>query len=284
MTILVTAATGRLGRLVVDALLARGVEPGRVLATARRPEALADLVDRGVRTAHLDYDDPGSIAAVMDGVERVLLISGTEVGARVPQHRAVIDAAAAAGVGLLAYTSVLHADTSTVLVAPDHRETEAAIRTSGVPFALLRNGWYSEGYLPRVEQARATGEIIGSAGSGRVASASRADYAEAAAAVLAGDGHVGAVYELSGDVAWSFPELADILGRIVDREVTYRDLTTDEHVAALEAAGLPTPAAQFVAGLDGNIRDGVLADTPGDLSRLIGRPTTPIETTLRTAG
>src|SRR5690606_4955794 len=125
---------------------------------------------------------------------------------------------------------------------------------------------------------------IGSAGSGRVASASRADYAEAAAAVLAGDGHVGAVYELSGDVAWSFPELADILGRIVDREVTYRDLTTDEHVAALEAAGLPTPAAQFVAGLDGNIRDGVLADTPGDLSRLIGRPTTPIETTLRTAG
>lgn len=283
MTILVTAATGHLGRLVVESLLARGVEPGRVLATARRPEALADLVDRGVRTAHLDYDDPGSIDAIIDGVERLLLVSGPEVGVRVAQHRTVVDAAARAGVGLLAYTSVLHADTSSVLVAPDHRETEAAIRASGVPFALLRNGWYSEGYASRVEQARATGEITGSAGDGRVASAARADYAEAAAVVLAGEGHENAVYELSGDVAWSFPELAEILGRIVGREVRYRDLSTEEHVAVLEAAGLPAPVARFVAGLDGNIRDGVLADTPGDLSRLLGRPTTPIEATLRAA-
>lgn len=281
MTILVTAATGQLGRLVVESLLARDVEPNQVLATARRPEALADLVDRGVRTAHLDYDDPGSIAAVLDGVERMLLISGPEVGVRVGQHRAVVDAAARAGVGLLAYTSLLHADTSSILLAPDHRETEAAIRAAGVPFALLRNGWYSDGFRSRIEQARATGEIVGSAGEGRVASAARADYAEAAAVVLAGDGHEGAVYELSGDVAWSFPELAEVIGRIVGREVRYRNLSTDEHIAALEAAGLPAATAQFVAGLDGNIRDGALSDTPGDLSRLIGRPTTPIEETLR---
>ncbi len=282
MTILVTAASGHLGRLVVDALLDRGVAPAGVVATSRRPESLADLAESGVAVARLDYDDAASVEAALDGVDRMLLVSGTDPGARLEQHRAVIDAAARAGVGLIAYTSIFRADTSPLPLAPDHKATEELLAASGVPWVALRNSWYSENYLSTVEQARATGEVVASAGDGRVASASRVDYAAAAAAVLSEEGHAGNVYELGG-ASWSFDDLAATIGAVVGREVAYRPVSTDEHVAILESVGLDAGTAGFVAALDSGIRDGALADAPDDLERLIGRPATPLAETLAAA-
>jgi len=284
MTILVTAASGHLGRLVVESLLARGAEPADIVATARDTSKLEDLAARGIRTAVLDYDRPDTIAAALDGVDAVLLISGSIPGVRVQGHRNVIDAAKAAGVAKLVYTSAPKATTAEDFpLAADHQATEEAIAASGVPAVILRNDWYTENYVREVTRAAQTGVIAGSAGDGRVASAPRADYADAAAVVLLEDGHVGQVYELGGDDPWSFDELAAAASEIVGREVTYRRLTTEEHVAALEAAGLDAGAAGFVAGLDDAIRRGILGDSDRTLSRLIGRPTTPLVDALRNA-
>jgi NAD(P)H dehydrogenase (quinone) len=211
----------------------------------------------------------------------VLLVSGSRPGVRVAQHRAVVDAAARAGVGRIAYTSGLQADDTPLVVAPDHAATEEAIRASGLPFTLFRNGWYTENYVQTLQQARETGVVAASVGDGRVASASRADYAAAIAAALAGDGHDGAVYELSGDTAWGFDDLADAIGELTGREVTHRRLSPEEHLAALREAGLDEGTAGFVVALDGNIRDGALALTTGDLARLAGRPSTPLVEGLR---
>lgn len=281
MSIVVTGATGSLGRLVVEELLARGVAPGDVVAGGRAVEKLADLADRGVRTARIDYDDPATLDAVLAAGDTLLLVSGNVPGARVEQHRAVVDAAVRAGVARIAYTSILGADDTPLALAPDHRATEQMIRDSGLPFTLLRNGWYTENYAPGLAQAKVTGVVAGSAGNGRVASATRADYAAAIAAVLTGGGHENAVHELSGDTAWSFDDLAAAYAELLGREVTYRRLTPDEHRAALVAAGLDEGTAGFVVALDGGIRAGALAATPGDLSRLAGRPTTPLVEGLR---
>jgi NAD(P)H dehydrogenase (quinone) len=270
MSILVTGATGHLGTLVIDALLAMGVPAEQIRAGARRPERVTT-----VPAVHLDYNDPASVAAAMQGVERVLLISGSEVGKRVAQHTAVIDAATAAGVAQLVYTSAPAARTSALLLAPEHKATEEAIEASGLPATILRNAWYTENYVPTLQQAR-SGEIVSSAGEGRVASASRKDYAEAAAVVLTTPGHEGAVYELSGDTAWSFTEFAEVASELLGQPVHYRAVTPEEHAAHLSAAGLDDATIGFIVGLDGNIRDGLLGHTPGDLSRLIGRPTTPL--------
>ncbi|WP_068403021.1 NAD(P)H-binding protein, partial [Kribbia dieselivorans] len=198
MTILVTGASGHLGRLVVDSLLARGAKPAELIAGARSPEKLADLVAAGVSTVAIDYDDPATLTSALGGVDRVLLVSGSEVGKRVSQHQNVIDAAAAAGVELLAYTSLVRADSSTLPLAPDHLATEQAIAASGVPAVILRNNWYAENYLPDLDRARETGVLAASGGDGKVTPASRRDYADAAAVVLLGDGHAGQVYELAG--------------------------------------------------------------------------------------
>jgi NAD(P)H dehydrogenase (quinone) len=270
--IVVTGAGGHLGRLVI----ARIKDRGRVVAAARHPEKVADL---GVEAREFDYDRPETLD--LAGADKVLLISGTDVGERVRQHGAVVDAVKRAGVGLLAYTSVLHADTTELAIVPEHRATEELIRDSGVPFTFLRNGWYHENYVDTIATAARTGEIVGSAGAGRVASAARADFAEAAAAVLTGSGHENKIYELSGDTAWSYPELAAEIAKIAGRRVEYRDLTADEHQALLAESGMPADAAGFVALLDQNIAAGTLADTPGDLRTLIGRPTTPIADTIR---
>lgn len=283
MTILITGATGQLGRLVVDNLLARGIEPSAVRAGARDVARAADLAELGVQVVPLDYDAPETVAAAVDGVDALLLVSSSEVGKRAAQHQAVIDAAGAAGVAKLVYTSASKATTSDLVLAPEHKATEEAIAASGIPAVILRNNWYTENYVPDVARAKDTGVIAASVGEGRVASASRIDYAEAAAVALTEDGHIGQVYELGGDVAWSFDELAAAASELTGREVRYTPITTAEHAAALEAAGLDADAVGFVTALDANIRDGALAETDGTLSRLIGRPTTPLDEGLRAA-
>jgi NAD(P)H dehydrogenase (quinone) len=281
MTILVTAASGQLGRLVVESLLTRGANPADIVASARDTSKLEDLEARGIRTVELDYARPETIAPALEGVDTLLLVSGTEFGNRAVQHQNVIDAAKAAGVSKLVYTSAPQATTADFAVAPEHKATEEAIAASGVPAVIVRNNWYTENYAADVARAAETGVIASSAGDGRVASASRADYAEGAAVVLLEDGHLGQVYEFGGDVAWNFAELAAAASEVVGREVTYVSLSTGEHVAALEGFGLDAGTAGFVAAIDTGIRNGVLAASDGTLSRLIGRPTTPLVDGLR---
>ncbi len=281
MSIVVTGATGHLGRLVVEELLSRGVPAEEVVAGGRRVEALTGLAGRGVRVARLDYDDPATLDAALGAGDRLLLVSGSDPEARVEQHRAVLAAAARAGVALVAYTSILRADESPLALAATHRQTEADLRACGLPAVLLRNGWYTENYAQALQEAAATGAVTASAGDGRVASATRADYAAAAAAVLAGEGHEGAVYELSGDTAWSFDEFAAAAAEVLGRDVSHRRLSTDEHVASLTGVGLDEPTARFVAGMDTAIAQGALDSTTGDLSRLAGRPSTPLTDALR---
>ena len=275
MTILVTAASGHLGRLVLDDLLDRGVEPGSIRAGARRPEALAAYADRGIEVVPLDYSDPASATAAVDGVDRVLLISGSEVGQRVEQHRNVIDAAAAAGVAQLVYTSAPRATDTELVIAPEHKATEALIVASGLPATILRNNWYSENYAQDLEVAREHGVLVTSAGDGRVPSAARADFAAAAAVVLTEEGHVGQTYELAGDTAWDFATLASALSEVLGRDVALQQLSPEERLAQLQEVGLDAGTAGFVVAMEGNIRDGVLDHPDDTMARLIGRPTTP---------
>jgi NAD(P)H dehydrogenase (quinone) len=282
MSVVITGATGHLGRLVVADLLSHGLPADRITATGRDADRLAALAATGVRTARADLDDPEALKAAFQGADTLLLISGSEVGRRVPQHTNAVEAAKEAGIGHIVYTSAPRADDTTLVLAPEHKATEEVLAASGVPATILRNGWYNENYGQQLDRARESGVVIGSAGGGRVASASRQDYAEAASAVLRAPGaHAGAVYELSGDTAWTHSELARDLGAVLGREVVYRDLTPEEHLAALTAAGLDEGTAGFVVALDANIRDGELAAAGGELSRLIGRPTTPLAETLR---
>lgn len=283
MTILITGATGQLGRLVVDSLLTRGADPEAIVAGARDVSKAADLVDRGIRAVALDYDDAASVSAALEGVDSVLLISSSEVGKRTPQHAVVIDAAKAAGVTKLVYTSAPKASTSDLVLAPEHKATEELIAASGIPAVILRNNWYTENYVGTVAQAAASGVIAASVGAGKVASASRRDFADAAAVVLLEEGHIGEVYELGGDIAWDFTELAATVAEVVGRPVEYKSLSSEEHAAELAAAGLDEGTIGFVTALDSGIREGALADTDGTLARLIGRPTTPLFEGLRAA-
>jgi len=280
MSILITGASGHLGRLVVAALLERGVAATDIVAGARDTAAIADL---GVTARHLDYTDPASITAALDGVDKVLLISGSAVGQRAIQHSNVIDAVKAAGIEFLVYTSAPKATTSALILAPEHKATEEAIAASGIPAVILRNGWYTENYVGQIAQATATGELVASVGEGRVSSASRKDFAEAAAVALTEPGHLGNVYELSGDVAWDYTELAAAISTVTGTDVSYRPVTPEEHAALLTSAGLDAGTVGFVVALDGNTRDGLLGETSGDLGRLIGRPTTPLVEGLRAA-
>lgn len=277
--IVVTGATGQLGRLVVEGLLER-LPAGKIAAAVRSPEKAGWAVEQGVDVRKADYDEPDTLSSAFEGADKVLLVSGSEVGKRVAQHKAVVEAARKTGVTHLVYTSAPRADTSPLVLAPDHKATEEAIRASGLTYTFLRNCWYSEGYTQSIEQGARTGNFVGSAGNGRVASATRADYAAAAVEVLTGNGHGNKIYELSGDVAWTRAELATEIGKAARREVTYTDLSPEEHKAALTEAGLPAPVVDLVAGIDANIKDGVLSATPGDLRALIGRPTTPIADTV----
>ncbi|GAA2021207.1 SDR family oxidoreductase [Terrabacter terrae] len=283
MTLLVTGASGHLGRLVVEALLERGTPAADVLATARTRESVSDLAARGVEVRRADYDDPASLDGAFAGVDRLLLVSGSEVGRRTTQHANVIEAAKRAGVGFVAYTSITRADTSDLVLAEEHRATEELLAASGLPHALLRNSWYLENYTGQLPVFLEHGVVLGAAGAGRVSAATRADYAEAAAVVLAGEGHDGAVYELGGDTAFTMAELASTVGRVARREVAYADLSVADYTAALVGAGLPEGYAAVLADGDRGLAEGQLFTDSGDLSRLIGRPTTTLEDALRAA-
>ncbi|WP_445997028.1 SDR family oxidoreductase [Okibacterium fritillariae] len=283
MTIVVTGATGHLGKSIVEHLVARGVAPADIVAGGRSTEKLQALADSGVRTAVIDYTRPDTLTEALTDADTLILVSGSEVGQRVEQHRNAIDAAVAAGVKHLVYTSAPKADTSELVLAPEHKATEELIRASGIPATILRNGWYTENYVGALQQADATGVLLTSAGDGLVSSASRTDYAEAAAVVVAEDGHAGSVYELSGDVAWNQQQLADTFAEILGKPVELKSVSSEEHLAILKDAGLDEGTAGFVVALDANTRDGLLGETSGDLSRLIGHPTTPLIDGLRAA-
>jgi NAD(P)H dehydrogenase (quinone) len=273
----VTGASGQLGRLVVESLLEK-VAPGEIVALVRNPDSVADLAAKGVAVRAFDYDAPETLAPGLAGVTRLLLISGNAIGSRVPQHRAVIDAAKAAGVQLIAYTSLLRAQTSPMQMAVEHKATEDLLAASGIPAALLRNGWYTENYLMSAGPAIEHGVLIGSAGEGLVSGAARADYAEVAAVVLA-RGEAG-TYELAGDTGFTHAELAAALAEASSKPVAYQDLPQAEYAKALEGAGLPGPFAAILADSDARVADGALFDESKTLSGLIGRPTTPWRETI----
>lgn len=280
--IVITGASGQLGRLVIEALLKK-VPAAEIVAAVRNPEKVADLATRGVQVRLADYDQPASLAAAFTGASKLLLISASEVGRRVPQHRAVIDAAKAAGVSLLAYTSILHADTSPLPLAAEHKETENLIRASGLPAVILRNGWYTENYVAAIPAALQYGVVLGSAGRGRIASAARADYADAAAAVLTLENQAGRIYELAGDESYTLGELADEITRKSGKAVAYQDLPESELKAALLGAGLPDFLATLLAESDVGASKGGLFDDGRQLSALIGRPTTLLPELLKLA-
>lgn len=274
----ITGATGHLGRLALEALLDT-TNPTQVVALARDPAKLADLAARGVEVRRFDYDAPQTLTPALAGIERLLLISSSEVGKRAPQHQAVIDAAKAAGVGFIAYTSILHADTSPMGLAAEHRATEAALKESGLTHALLRNGWYTENYVQSAPAALEHGALLGAAGEGKISGASRADYAAAAAKVLTGEA-TSKTYELAGDEAFTLAQFAQALSEIAGKPVVYKDLPEADYAAALKGAGLPAPVAEMLAESDAKAAKGSLFDDGRVLSGLIGRPTTPFKETL----
>jgi NAD(P)H dehydrogenase (quinone) len=274
MSIVVTGATGHLGRLAVEALLDRGVPAHQIIATGRRTEAVADLARRGVVVRQADFDDEASLRKAFIDAERLLLVSGSEVGQRVRQHTNAIEAATAAGVRFIAYTSIVKADTSTLLLAEEHRATEQVLARSGVPYALLRNSWYIENYTGQLPVYLQHG-IAGAAGTGGVSAATRADYAAAAAAVVAGNGHEGAVYELGG-APFTMAELAEIVSSATGQAVSYTDLPVEQYQAVLVGAGLPEPVAAVFADGDRGVADGELLVDGNDLEKLIGRAPTSL--------
>ncbi|MGN7201118.1 SDR family oxidoreductase [Arthrobacter sp. SAFR-044] len=283
MSIVVTGATGQLGRHVLEALLERGVPAGDIVAAGRSVDKLAGFAGRGVRVQPMDYADAGSVAAALKGATRVLLISGSEVGQRVDQHRTVIDAARAEGVELLAYTSIANADTTGMRLADEHKATEALLRESGVPFVLLRNGWYLENYTEQLPGTLAQGAVAGSAGDGKVSGASRLDYAHAAAAVLVADDQAGKVYELGGDEAFSMADLASEISAATGKAISYNDLPAEDYAGLLTSVGVPEAFAEILADSDLGIARGDLLVSTGDLRRLIGRPTTSLGQAVRAA-
>ncbi|RYH11313.1 SDR family oxidoreductase [Tropicimonas sp. IMCC6043] len=272
MNIGVTGATGQFGRNVVAGLVAR-VGAESVVALARSPEKAADL---GVEARLADYDQPETLAPALQGVDTLLLISGSELGKRAEQHRAVIDAAKESGVSRIVYTSLLKADTSPLSLAEEHRQTEAMIKESGIAYTILRNGWYTENYTGSIPAAIEAGALVGSAGEGRIASATRADFAEAAIVVLTGRGHDQKTYELAGDDSYTLVDLAAEVSDQAGKTIPYQDLPMEDYSGILISVGLPEGFARAVAGFDVAASEGALWHDGRDLSRLIGRPTTPL--------
>lgn len=278
--IAVTGATGHLGQLVINELLTTH-NAQDIVAIVRNPAKAQAFAQKGVQVREADYGNSAALAQALQGVEKLLLISSSEVGQRAPQHRNIINAAKSAGVQLIAYTSLLHADTSPLGLRAEHIETENDLAQSGIPFVLLRNGWYSENYLASVPAALEHGAFIGSAGDGKIASASRQDYAAAAAKVLSLDNQAGKVYELAGDEAWTLTELAEKLSALTGKSVVYQNLSEADFAAALQNAGLPEGFARLLADSDVGASKGGLYDDSHQLSRLIGRPTTSIDDSLK---
>jgi len=272
MKIGVTGATGQLGRLVIESLKNR-IEKGSVTALVRAPEKAADL---NVEAREFDYSKPDNLAGQLKGIDTLLLISSNEIGQRAVQHKNVIEAAKKAGVQWIVYTSLLRADTSSLSLAGEHCETEAALKESGIQYTLLRNGWYTENYTGSIKGALAGGAFLGSAGDGKISSAARADFAEAAAVVLTGEGHRGKVYELAGDEAYTLTDLAAEISRQTGKNIPYKNLPEAEYAGILKSFGLPEGIAAAIAGWDVSASKGDLFDDSKLISKLIGKPTTSL--------
>ncbi|MGV3504743.1 MAG: SDR family oxidoreductase [Adhaeribacter sp.] len=277
--IAITGATGHLGRLVIDKLKGK-VSENTLVALVRSKQKAADL---GVETREADYNKPEPLGPALQGIDTLLLISGSEVGQRAVQHKNVIEAAKSAGVKWIVYTSLLHADSSSLSLAAEHLATEEALKNSGIPYTLLRNGWYTENYTGSIPGALAGGAFIGSAGEGRISSATRADFAEAAVTVLTGNGHEGKVYELAGDESYTLGDLAAEVSRQTGKEIPFKNLPEGDYAAALSSFGLPAGLAQAIAGWDVSASHGDLFDEGRQLSALIGRPTTPLSEAVKEA-
>lgn len=275
----VTAASGQLGRLAVAALAERA-GAAAVVAIVRDPARAAGLFPAGVEVRQGDYTKPDTLDTAFAGIDRLLLISSNEIGSRTAQHTNAIDAAKRAGIARIAYTSVLHAGTSALGLAEEHRQTESLIEATGIPHSLLRNGWYSENYAASIAPALQHGAFIGAAGEGRISGAARADYAEAAAIALIADSDARTVHELAGDTGWTLADFAAELSRQSGRTIPYVDMPEAEYRAALIGAGLPEGFAALLADSDAAAANGALYDGSGTLSRLIGRPTTPLADTI----
>ncbi|MFJ5458376.1 SDR family oxidoreductase [Pectobacterium sp. CHL-2024] len=278
--IAITGASGQLGRLVIAQLLEK-VPASDIVALVRDVNKVADLSAKGVKVKAADYNQPEALASALQGVDKVLLISSSEVGQRAVQHRNVIDAAVKAGVKLVAYTSLLHADKSPLALAEEHRQTETLLKDSGLPHVLLRNGWYTENYAASIPAALEHGVFIGSAGEGKITSATREDFAAAAVAVLTQEGQAGKVYELAGDEPYTLTELAAEVSKQSGKNIGYQNLSEAEFAAALVSAGLPEGFAQIIADSDTGASKGGLFDDGKQLSRLIGRPTTPLSAVVK---
>ncbi|EHW7272508.1 NAD(P)H:quinone oxidoreductase [Escherichia coli] len=273
--IAITGATGQLGHYVIESLK-KTVPVSQIVAIVRNPAKAQALAAQGITVRQADYGDEAALTSALQGVEKLLLISSSEVGQRAPQHRNVINAAKAAGVKFIAYTSLLHADTSPLGLADEHIETEKMLADSGIVYTLLRNGWYSENYLASAPAALEHGVFSGAAGDGKIASATRADYAAAAARVISEAGHEGKVYELAGDSAWTLTQLAAELTKQSGKQVTYQNLSEADFAAALKSVGLPDGLADMLADSDVGASKGGLFDDSKTLSKLIGRPTTTL--------
>ncbi|GGG02917.1 SDR family oxidoreductase [Pontibacter amylolyticus] len=279
MKIGITGATGHLGRLVVAKMKERAAADDLV-ALVRSPQKAADL---GIEAREADYDKPETLQRALQGIDTLLLISGSEVGKRARQHQHIIDAARQNGVQRIVYTSVLHADNTSVSLATEHRATEQALKDSGIPHTFLRNGWYTENYTASIPGALAGGAVIGSAGEGKISAATREDYADAAVAVLTSEGHEGKVYELAGDEAFTLKEYAAELSRQTGRDIPYKNLPEAEYAAAMAGFGIPEEMARAIAGWDVSVSKGDLFDDSRQLSKLIGRPTTPLSVAIEEA-
>jgi NAD(P)H dehydrogenase (quinone) len=275
MTITVTGATGHLGKLIIEAL-----DGQRVRALARRPESVELPAASGVEIRYADYDRPETLEPALEGTDTLVFVSASEFGKRIPQHRAVVDAAVAAKVGLIVYTSITGADTTAIPLGAEHLATEEHIKASGLPYVFLRNNWYLENYTANLAGTLQHGAVLGSAGDGRIAAATRADFAAAAAVVATTEGHAGRIYELGGDRAFTLTELAEAIAERFKTEVSYRDLPVEDYAEALAGFGVPPQMAQVLAQADAAIAHGALDVVTGDLSRLIGRPTTTLAESL----
>ena len=271
--IAITGATGQLGQHVIESLL-KTVPASQIVAIVRNPAKATALSQQGITVRQADYTDEAAFTTALQGINKLLLISSSEVGQRTPQHRNVINAAKAAHVKFIAYTSLLHANTSPLGLADEHVATEQMLAESGIAYALLRNGWYTENYLASAPAALEHGVFIGAAGEGKIASATRADYAAAAARVISEDGHAGKIYELAGDEGWTLNQLAAELAKQSGKKVVYQNLSEADFAAALKGFGLPAGLADMLADSDVGASKGGLFDDSHTLSKLIGRPTT----------
>jgi NAD(P)H dehydrogenase (quinone) len=280
MKIAITGATGQLGQLVIQALL-KEVPASQIIALVRSEAKAASFKQQGIELRHFDYDAPETLAPALQGVDKLLLISANEIGRRTPQHKAVIEAARQASVPYIAYTSLLRADTSPLGLAQEHRETEALIQDSGLAYTFLRNNWYSDNYLATVQQIAESGVLYGASQDGKISSASREDYAEAAAKVLASAGHENKTYELAGSESFTKEDLAQFIGQAAHKSVTYQNLSADDLRQGLTQAGLPAHLIDVIVDADVQTAKGAMYSDRKDLEQLIGRKTTRIQDAIK---